>query len=95
MKYLDKKTAEEMAEKCDFAQPLKCLELDDLNCIELWLVEHDQCLVRDRCLPTKEEEIGYWIWVEMGGLGQWVICKTKNLVEACQQFNTILVTMRA
>lgn len=94
MKCLDKKTLAEIEDKVDWALCLKEYQLKD-DRVELWMIEHDNCLVRDRYLPTKEEEIGYWIWVEMGGLGQWVICKTKDLVIACQKFNTILATMKA
>lgn len=94
MRCLDKKTLAEIEDKVDWALCLKEVVIkEEENSIELWMVEHDNCLVRDRYL-SEENEIGFFLYVIMGGVGQFVNCKTKDLVEACQKFNTVLETIK-
>jgi hypothetical protein len=95
MKYLTKKDVEKLEERgIDYAQCLKDLELDDYDSIELWLVEHYDCLVRNNYLP-EFDDVGYFLYVTMAGVGQFVNCHTQDLVVACEKFNTVLKTLKS
>lgn len=96
MKYYEKKEVKQMEEQgnIDYALFLKGLRTTDSDCIELWAIEHEKCLIKDHYLPNADE-VGYVLWVEMGSVGQFVNCETKDLFVACQKFNTILATIKA
>lgn len=94
MKFLNKKAMEEAEKEYEYAACLKDFVMtEDENELRLWDTT-DGAIMGD-WLADKPEERGYIIEVRMNGCGELVNLADKNLVEACQAFNTILQTMKA
>lgn len=98
MKYYTEKEADELYEagKVEFGMVLKFKEIKNndngKDSIELWYSGFSKLpeIIHNNYLPEKK---GYYLYVEMGGLGQVVDLETDNLVKACEAFNTVFETM--
>ncbi len=80
-------------ENYEVAFGLKRMEKAD-GVVELWDVTKTNLLIHT-WLFTEEEELGYWLYVEMSGCGCVQNLKTTDIVEACRQFNIVAETIKA
>ena len=80
-------------ENYEVAFGLKRMEKAD-GFVELWDVTEKNLLIHS-WLITEEEELGYWLYVEMSGCGFPQNLKTTDIVEACRQFNIVAETIKA
>lgn len=69
---------------------LKSNKINEYYSIQLWYSGENERLIRDNYLPA---ENGYYIYVEMDGVGFFTESVYKDLADACESYKKIWSTM--